>query len=201
MCCRYFMEESPELRPIVEAMNRSPLTEKFRQSASVVTQGEIRPTNVVPVIASDRNGRRAVFPMRWGFREKSLLINARTETAAVKPVFREAWAGHRCVVPASEYYEWEHPAGGEGGRKAAVLYSLREKESAVTWLCGLYRIENGQPCFVILTREPGEEIRFIHDRMPLILPGEKTDEWIRPSAKPEEILSAARTDLLYRRVG
>lgn len=201
MCCRYFMEESLELRPIVEAMNRSPLTMKFMETAAVVTCGEVRPTNTVPVIASDRIGRRAVFPMRWGFREKNLLINARTETAAVKPVFRNAWAGHRCVVPASWYFEWEHSAEGEGGRKTTVPYRLQEKGSVITWLCGLYRIENGLPCFVILTREPGEQIRFIHDRMPLILPEGKICEWISPAAKPEEILSAALTDLCYQRVG
>ena len=41
----------------------------------------------------------------------------------------------------------------------------------MTWLCGLYCIENGLPAFVILTREAGEGIRFIHDPMPLIMPG------------------------------
>ena len=47
------------------------------------------------------------------------------------------------------------------------------------------------PVFVILTREPGEEIRFIHDRMPLILPGDYVEEWI----KPEELVEAAMTEI------
>ena len=67
MCGRYFIEESPELRPIIEAMNRSPLMEKFQKSSAVLSQGEIRPTNVAPVIASSKAGNRAVFPMKWGF--------------------------------------------------------------------------------------------------------------------------------------
>ena len=46
MCGRYFIEESPELRPIIEAMNRSPLVAKFQKSSAVLSQGEIRPTNV-----------------------------------------------------------------------------------------------------------------------------------------------------------
>lgn len=53
---------------------------------------------------------------------------------------------------------------------------LQPKGSPVTWLCGLYRIEEGLPCYVILTREPSEEIRFIHDRMPLMLPDQCIDE-------------------------
>lgn len=70
----------------------------------------------------------------------------------------------------------------------------------MTWLCGLYRIEDGLPVFVILTREPGEEIRFIHDRMPLIMPGDYVNEWIRPDAKPEELVEHALTEMVYEKV-
>lgn len=62
MCGRYFIEESPELRPIIEAMNRSPLMEKFQKSSAVLSQGEIRPTNVAPVIASSKAGTGLYFP-------------------------------------------------------------------------------------------------------------------------------------------
>ena len=51
MCCRYFVELSPELRPIVEEMNRSPLVRRFQENTAVLSSGEMRPTNVVPVIA------------------------------------------------------------------------------------------------------------------------------------------------------
>ena len=113
MCCRYFVELSPELRPIVEEMNRSPLVRRFQENTAVLTSGEIRPTNVVPVIASSKAGNRSVFPMKWGFTVpgRPLLINARTETAGEKPMFREAWNGHRCIVPASWYYEWVKESG------------------------------------------------------------------------------------------
>ena len=100
--------------------------------------GEIRPTDIVPVLAPDKNGNAAVYPMEWGFHlpaesgnagtphslQKSgqnpgrnsgrrfgpsakgkLLVNARSETAAVKASFREAWACRRCIIPASWYYE------------------------------------------------------------------------------------------------
>ena len=70
----------------------------------------------------------------------------------------------------------------------------------MTWLCGLYRIEDGLPVLVILTREPGEETRFIHDRMPLIMPGDCVDEWIRPDVKPEDMVERALTEMIYEKV-
>ena len=59
--------------------------------------------------------------------------------------------------------------------------------------------EEGLPCYVILTREPGEEIRFIHDRMPLMLPEQYLEDWIRPGGNPEEIIRAAQTDMVFEK--
>ena len=200
MCCRYWTDESPELRPIVEEMNRSPLMRKWQDKAKVKSYGEIFPTDVVPVIAPNRSGLRTVYPMKWGYSGKSLLMNARSETAAEKPTFRDDWARHRCIVPASWYFEWEHYPGSDGKKHTGDKYMIHPKDSAVTWLCGLYRIENGLPVFVILTREPGETIRFLHDRMPLIMPDELVTEWIRPDRKPEELLPGALTDMDFEKV-
>ena len=200
MCCRYWTDESPELRPIVEEMNRSPLMKKWQDKAKVKSYGEIFPTDVVPVIAPNRSGLRTVYPMKWGYSGKSLLMNARSETAAEKPTFREDWVRHRCIVPASWYFEWEHYPGSDGKKHTGDKYMIHPKDSAVTWLCGLYRIENGLPVFVILTREPGETLRFLHDRMPLIMPDELVTEWIRPDRKPEELLPGALTDMDFEKV-
>ena len=199
MCCRYWAEESPELREIVEEMNRSPLVGKWQKTTAVKSYGEIRPTDVVPVIAPDRSGRRAVFPMKWGFSGKSLLMNARVETASSKPTFRESWARRRCIVPASWYFEWEHLKSNDGKTKTGDRYMIQPKDSTMTWLCGLYRIEDGLPVFVVLTREPGEEIRFIHDRMPLILPENLINDWIRPDARPEDLLGSALTEMVFEK--
>ena len=200
MCCRYWADDSPEIREIVEEMNKSPLVEKWHRTTGITTYGEVRPTNVVPVIASNRSGDRAVFPTKWGFTGRTLLMNARTETAPTKPTFKDAWASHRCIVPASWYYEWEHLISSAGKKRTGDKYMIQPKDSAMTWLCGLYRIEEGLPVFVVLTREPGEEIRFIHDRMPLIMPGDYVDEWIKPDAKPEELVDAALTEMVYEKV-
>lgn len=235
MCCRYWMEESPELRPIVEEMYRSPLVKKWQRvgfasgesdpsmatasqssaeggfvrrnpmrstnptTVGIKTSGEIRPTDVVPVIAPNRSGERTVYPMKWGYSGRSLLMNARVETAAEKPTFREDWLRHRCIVPASWYFEWEHLTGNDGKKKTGDKYMIQPVGSTMTWLCGLYRIEEGLPVFVVLTREPGEEIRFIHDRMPLILPEHLINDWIRPDSKPEELLPAALTEMMFEK--
>lgn len=200
MCGRYWTDESPELREIVEEMNRSPLVDRWHRTTKITAYGEIRPTDVVPVIAPNRAGARAVFPMKWGYTGRSLLINARVETAASKPTFREDWQRHRCIIPASWYFEWEHVLDNNGKKHTGDKYMIQPKGSAVTWLCGLYRIEEGLPVFVILTREPGEEIRFIHDRMPLIMPEHLIDEWIRPDTRPEDILGQALTDMVFEKV-
>ena len=199
MCCRYWTEESPELRVIVEEMNRSSLVRKWHNITAVKSYGEIRPTDVVPVIAPDKSGRRAVYPMKWGYTGKGLLMNARAETAGQKPTFREDWEKHRCIVPASWYFEWEHRLGNDGKKYTGDKYMIQPKGSAMTWLCGLYRIENGLPVFVILTREPGDEIRFIHDRMPMIMPEDLVNTWIRPDVKPEELLPYALTEMVFER--
>ena len=201
MCGRYFLEESPELRPIVEEMNRSPLMPLFQDGPPITALGEIRPSAVAPVIAYSKAGRRTVYPMKWGFTGKSgLLINARVETAAEKPTFRDAWLAHRCAAPASCYYEWEHLTGTNGKKALGPKYAIRPEGTKTAWLCGLYRMEQGVPVFVILTREPDDNIRFIHDRMPLMLPQDAVDEWIRPGAKPEALLPRARQKMIFEKV-
>ena len=141
--------------------------------------------------------------MRWGFRlegaKPTLLINARAETAAQKPTFREAWAAHRCAVPASGYYEWLH--SDDHQRRSGIKYAVSDSENNLIWLCGLYRIEHGLPVFVILTREPGSELAEIHDRMPLILPREAAQAWIDPKQRPEELLPLAVTELKALKAG
>jgi putative SOS response-associated peptidase YedK len=201
MCGRYWIDDTLEQRQIAEEMMRSALVARWKDKAAVKTQGEIRPTDVVPVIAPNRHGARTVYPMKWGYTGRSLLINARSETAAEKQTFREDWARHRCIVPASWYFEWEHYLDKGGRKRTGDKYMIRPQETypALTWLCGLYRIEGGLPAFVILTREPGEKIRFIHDRMPLIMPGELVNEWIRPDTKPEELMPYALTDMDFEK--
>ena len=199
MCTRYYIDDSPEMREFANEMNRSSLAEKWGGASGMTVKGEVFPAGVVPVIATNKAGRRSVFPMKWGYSGKTLLLNARAETAAVKPTFRDSWESHRCIVPASWYFEWEHGFDGSGKKVTGSKYLIRPRDGSMTWLCGLYRIEEGLPHFVILTREASGDIRFIHDRMPLIMPDELVDEWIRPDADPAELAARAGTRMMFEK--
>jgi len=199
MCGRYYLENTIEMKPFLEKMMESPLVRRWNDTSAVVSAGEIHPTDVVPVIASNRSGKQSVFPMKWGYNGKTLLINARVETASEKPTFREDWKSHRCIVPASYYFEWEHLKANDGKTKTGDKYIIQPQNSSMTWLCGLYRFENELPHFVILTRDAADPIRFIHDRMPLIMPEDRISEWIKPDADPNVLLDYALSDMMSER--
>lgn len=199
MCGRYQIENSEKMEEIIEEMMKSPLVQKWQKSVKVCTEGEIRPSDVGPVIAPNKAGERAVFPMRWGFSAKTLLINARVESASEKPTFQESWEKRRCIVPASYYYEWEHLAGNNGKKATGDKYILQPKGKTCTWLCGLYRIEDHMPVFVILTRDASSDIRFIHERMPLIMPENLIDAWISPKSDPDRLIEQAVTDIFTQK--
>ena len=204
MCCRFYMEMSPKLRPIVEAAQKSRLYQNnvARIAKRLTTEGEVYPDMLVPVLASNKAGEKAVFPMIWGYNFEGIrhpIANARSETAAEKPSFKDGWAAHRCIIPASWYFEWEHISTASGKTRAGDKYAIQPKGSDMTWLCGLYRMEDNYPHFVILTREPGESISFIHDRMPVILPEEAVGKWIDPNLNPHMLLSSALTDMAFEK--
>ncbi len=165
MCTRFYIEkENAELQDIILAAERSALTRKYvdKPAKPLLTSGEIRPTDVVSVIAPNQKGCRAVFPMKWGFslpKSSSPVVNARVETASEKPLFKEHWARHRCIIPASWYYEWEHFPMPTGKTKVGRKYLIQPAGASITYLCGLYRFEDELPVFTILTREPDEELR------------------------------------------
>lgn len=208
MCCRYYMEMSPELRPIVEEMNRAPLAAKMRDRLGkpLTTEGEVRPTDIVPVIAPSPSGNRKVFPMLWGFTAKGVdrpVVNCRVESAAEKPLWKDAWAKHRCIVPASWYFEWEHLLTPSGKSKTGDKYMIQPRGAEMCYMAGLYRIEEFRdlkyPVFAILTRAPSPELARLHDRMPLILPASSIDSWIKPDADPSVLMKAAVTDMVFEK--
>ncbi|MCR5475945.1 MAG: SOS response-associated peptidase [Lachnospiraceae bacterium] len=198
MCGRYYLENTIEMVPFIEKLMSSPLVQKWNETTAIKTSGEIAPTDVVPVIAPNRSGNRSVFPMKWGYNGKTLLINARVETASEKPTFRDDWRSHRCIIPASYYFGWEHLKANDGRTKTGDKYLIQPQNSTMTWLCGLYRFENELPHFVILTRDAAGPIRFIHDRMPLIMPEDKINEWIKPDADPDVLVDLALSDMMSR---
>ena len=201
MCYSFYIDLDREFtRELKEKILSSKLTAGFENTGKkVITRGIIRPSDIVPVIAADRRGERSVFPMKWGFRlsRGDLVANARSESASEKPLFREAWKAHRCIIPASWYYEWSHYTDNSGKKRTGDRYRIGMKDSLFTYLCGLYRLEEGLPVFTVLTRAPVGELAKIHDRMPLILKEENIEKWIYPDTDPALLLGESVTSLQY----
>lgn len=183
MCGRFYVEkDDPEIMRIVFSASND----------AEPKTGEVYPSDTVAVISP--SGEPTT--MRWGFSRydgKGEIINARSETAAEKNMFRRALMEERCLVPASWYFEWEK----RGGKK--IKYALEARDSAVTWLAGLARTDaiTGERSFVILTRPVWGGIAFIHDRMPVILPRELHDEWLN-GHEPEQTMDHSIQEVDYR---
>ena len=129
-----------------------------------------------------------------------LIVNARVETASVKKTFAESWAKRRCIIPCAYYFEWRHETNPNTGKSITKeKYMIQPVGSEVTYLAGLYRIEDGYPVFTVLTTEPTEELARIHDRMPVILPGTAIGEWIRPETDPNLLLPNRIKDMVMER--
>ncbi|MBQ8945350.1 MAG: SOS response-associated peptidase [Lachnospiraceae bacterium] len=205
MCCRYYIEMSPELKPYVDEARNSVLGKKMviTLGKPLKTEGEIFPTDMVPVIATSQNKKQTVFPMVWGFDVKGLdrpVVNARVETAKDKSSFKDSWLTRRCIIPASYYFEWEHFKRPDGKTKTGDKYAIQPRNSTITYLAGLYQLQEYRgltyPVFTVLTREPSEELKKIHDRMPVVMPEEAIADWINPEIKAEDIISAALTEMV-----
>ena len=171
MCGRYWIEpeDDAELLRILDQMNR------VDPELEVRTGGEIFPGDGVPVLCLSRAGNVRSFAMAWGYRmpDGRRLINARSETAAQKPLFRDSMRSRRCLLPMSAYFEWERR-----GRER-IKYRIAPEAQGLHFLAGLYRFEGGFPVCTVLTAAAAPEIAFIHHRMPVILPGEQRESWLR----------------------
>ncbi len=182
MCGRFYIPEddsSEELQRIINHLNR--------KKPTPVKTGEVRPTDVAAVIANNKSLQPIPFAMKWGYSlaDRQPLINARSETADSKPLFRDGMQQRRCLIPASHYFEWQRLANKK------IKNAIKPVNSKEMYMAGVYRIQNGIPEFVILTREPGESIRHIHDRMPVILPRDALNDWMNIRYSATEVMRSA----------
>ncbi|MPM78651.1 putative SOS response-associated peptidase YedK [bioreactor metagenome] len=183
MCGRYYIE--------VEDKDMHDIISEIAQNIEFKT-GEVFPTNVAPVLAPAGE----LTAMRWGFPRfdgKGQIINARSETAGIKAMFRQPIRSGRCLIPASWYFEWEKQ------RQRKIKYVLKLPHSGISWLAGLSRTnpQTGKQNFVILTRPAWAGVTFIHDRMPVILPKTAHDEWLN-GHDPDRTLMRALDEVEYR---
>lgn len=158
----------------------------------------IAPSQPVPIIVAD-NGRRRLLAARWGLRPhwacdgKLAPINARAETVATSPMFREALKHHRCLMPADGFYEWQV----RPGQKRKQPYYIRLKGGELFAFAGLYTPtgpEGEVPATcTIVTTAPNDLLAPIHNRMPVILESREEGRWLDPRvAKAADVLPCLR---------
>ncbi len=187
MCGRFLLTTPAE--DLVELLGLS-------EAPDVSPRFNIAPTQSVGLVRARRPGSgREWADARWGLipagardpRDTPLLFNARAETLARKPAFRDAFRERRCLVPASGFYEWK----AEGKKK--IPYLIQMSDGRPFAFAGLWeRWERGDPpveSCTIVTTEPNDVVRALHDRMPVILSPADYGRWLDPASPPVELLS------------
>jgi putative SOS response-associated peptidase YedK len=184
MCGRFNQTASGE--EVAEAFSLDEATE-------LAPRYNITPTQPVAVVGVQPNtGRRGLAMLTWGLVPRASLggergfINARSETAWEKPSFREAFARRRCLVPATGFYEWQKL---DAKRKQPWLIRLASARPFA--FAGLWEppaAGGSSPTCAILTTEPNDLARPIHDRMPVILDPGDYALWLDPAVTvPAEV--------------
>jgi putative SOS response-associated peptidase YedK len=145
-------------------------------------------------------GERELTIMRWGLvpywskdgKASFSTINAKSETVATSPAFREAWKNRRCLVPADRFYEWQ-----KLDEKTKQPYAIAMKDDGMFAFAGLWEKwkdkTTGQVLrtYTILTTDPNELTEPIHNRMPVIIPPKDYERWMAstdPAHLPVDLL-------------
>ena len=157
----------------------------------------IAPTQPVPVIRQNpKEPRRELSLMRWGLipswskdmSDAALRINARSETSATKPAFRDPLTSRRCLVPGDGFYEWMRT----GKTKQPYCFEVNDGELfAFAGLWDRWKDPSGQwirSC-AILTTTPNAVTSAVHDRMPVIIDRADYDLWLDPGMTNVEVVS------------
>jgi putative SOS response-associated peptidase YedK len=175
MCGRYELNSSP-----------SKLKEHFDTTGELdfKPRFNIAPTQTVPVVSLNDKGKRVFTLAKWGLipswvEDPKVVqhpINAKSETAAIKPMFRHAYRKNRVLVPADGFYEWKARDGG----KQPYLIRMRDGEPmGMGGLLEHWQSPEGEiASFTILTTEANSLMSKIHDRMPVIIKPEDYAAWI-----------------------
>jgi putative SOS response-associated peptidase YedK len=183
MCGRYVSPETAEIERAWELRRRNP--EPFPRRYNVA------PTMPVQILRTARDSSRwELDEARWGLIPRwwsapklpARAFNARVEEAATKPLWRDAFAHMRCLVPALGWYEW----------RERQPYFIRRSDGRLACFAGLlsWRKEEGKEGFLtcaILTRDAAPSVRDIHGRMPVVLQDADLGRWIDRAARPDAL--------------
>ena len=159
----------------------------------------IAPTQDAPVVRLDKEGRRELIMMRWGLvplwaKDLSMgarCINARAESAADRPAFRDAFERRRCLVPTDGFFEWEKKG------KVKQPWRIGPAEDGLMALAGLWerwRAPDGGVVrtYAVVTTEANELVAPLHDRMPAVIPPDEFGAWLDPDTPAERLREMLR---------
>ena len=140
----------------------------------------VAPTQVHPVVTPGPEGRNVLGLAIWGFpgsQQTPLVINARDETLASRPMFKSAVARHRCVVVTDGFIEWRKTP------TARQPLWFRHSDGTPLYLAGLYTpagatAKKSSARFVVVTTAPNQLVAQIHDRMPAVLSPQDALRWL-----------------------
>ena len=172
----------------------------------------IAPTDRAPVvIRSEGLGDRIGLALfRWGLvpfwasdpKVGARMINARAESVAEKPAFRESFKSRRLLVPVSGWYEWTHPEADPTKKKKdqprPTPHWISSPRDEVILLAGLGATWSdkasgkGLRTFSIITTEAADSTRAVHDRMPVVLEPSQQDLWLDPTTPPDALSAMLR---------
>jgi putative SOS response-associated peptidase YedK len=179
---------------------RKQLIEEYFETANEVDwepRYNIAPSQDVGIIRQDSSRPHREFSqVRWGLipywaKEASIghkMINARSETVADKPAFREAFKNRRCLVPADGFYEWARTG------KAKQPFHFGMQDDSLFAFAGIWdrwKDASGNPVETcsILTTTPNSLLAVVHDRMPVILERHNYELWLDPGFEDLNSLS------------
>jgi len=209
MCGRYAtfgpVSVSRQAREVLEQMELDIISEINQREP----QYNIAPTQKAPVVLHGDGGYH-VRAYRWGLvphwakdmKFGAKTINARADTVATKPSFREAFKKRRCLVPASGYFEWK----GEAPNKQP--YFIHDPAGDILMFAGLWEAWRESPdaewvhTYTVITGEPGKVSGDIHDRQPVILPPDLWEVWAEGTAADAQgvLAKVPEADLAYHPV-
>lgn len=185
MCGRYYRRSDKQ--KIADAFHVGKIDGLVLETAP---DYNVAPTSKQPVIVQDReSGERELRIMRWGlipFWSKDAkiafsTINAKAETIAKAPAFREAFKSRRCLVPADGFYEWQ-----KLDAKSKQPYAIGLRDGAMLAFAGLWERwrdkTTGEPVetYTIITTDPNGLMQPLHNRMPAILAPKDFERWLAP---------------------
>src|SRR5262245_18396385 len=190
MCGRFTRFHKPE--EIAERFDVTTIEE------AAAPRYNIAPSQIIPVIRQVEN--REMIPCKWGLvpfwaKDPKIgykMINAKSETLAQKPAFKNALARRRCLIPADGFYEWQKL---EKGQKQPLYIRLHgNKLFAFAGLYEDWKSPEGEKLrtFTIITVEPNELVSKIHNRMPAILKPEEEAVWLNSQTPVTDIVSLLR---------